>query len=153
VGVQPPKPEDLADIEAIRQLKAAYFRAIDTKDWDLLGSLFTEDGVLDAGGGPRQGPAEIVRVLSKALDDVSTVHHGHTSEITVTGDGTATGVWAMDDRLEWGWESASAGAAVGFHGAGHYRDTYRRGDDGWRFEHVVLSRLRVDPLPGGMPRR
>ena len=33
------------DIEAIRQLKARYFRFVDTKQWDRWGDLFTEDAV------------------------------------------------------------------------------------------------------------
>ena len=35
------------DIEAIRQLKARYFRALDAKDWELYTSVFTADLVVD----------------------------------------------------------------------------------------------------------
>lgn len=31
------------DIEQIKQLKAKYFRFVDTKQWDAWGELFTED--------------------------------------------------------------------------------------------------------------
>ena len=40
-----PTIEQLWDIEAIKQLKARYFRYIDTKDWDAFSQLFTEDCV------------------------------------------------------------------------------------------------------------
>jgi ketosteroid isomerase-like protein len=41
------------DIEAIHQLKARYFRTMDTKDWDGLAAVFTEDVVIDMTG---EGP-------------------------------------------------------------------------------------------------
>ena len=34
-----------ADIEAIKQLKADYFRLLDSKQWRAWGELFTEDAV------------------------------------------------------------------------------------------------------------
>ena len=34
---------DLVEIEAIRQLKARYFRLLDTKQWDAWLEVFTED--------------------------------------------------------------------------------------------------------------
>ncbi|NKR95383.1 hypothetical protein GS483_24965 [Rhodococcus hoagii] len=43
-----------ADIEAIRALKARYFRLMDTKDWDGLAAVFTDDVTIDmteTGGG------------------------------------------------------------------------------------------------------
>jgi hypothetical protein len=41
------------DIEAIRQLKARYFRTMDTKDWTAMRRVFADDVVMDtseAGG-------------------------------------------------------------------------------------------------------
>ena len=35
------------DIETIKQLKARYFRLMDTKDWDGLAEVFTADVVID----------------------------------------------------------------------------------------------------------
>jgi hypothetical protein len=92
--------------------------------------------------------------MATALADVVSVHHGYLPEIAVADDGTATGVWAMDDYLEWPTQSTARGAPVGFRGYGHYHDHYRLDDDGrWRFGSVVLTRLRIDPLAGGMPVR
>ena len=50
------------DIFAIQILKARYFRAIDTKDWDLLASVMVEDVAIDVtddvdGGEPYTGRA------------------------------------------------------------------------------------------------
>jgi hypothetical protein len=41
--------EQLADIEAIKQLKARYFRLMDTRNWAEFGDVFTRDAVLGAG--------------------------------------------------------------------------------------------------------
>jgi len=35
------------DFEAIRQLKARYFRTMDTKDWAGMRQVFTDDVVID----------------------------------------------------------------------------------------------------------
>jgi hypothetical protein len=150
----PHTTERLAHVEAIKVLKARYFRAVDTKDWAGLAELFCADATLDAGVAVRDGADQIIRTMSRALADVVSVHHGHMPEIDVIDDRTATGIWAMDDHLEWPTQSTERGAPVGFRGSGHYHDHYRRDDDGrWRFSSVVLTRLRIDPLPGGMPAR
>ena len=42
------------DVEAIKQLKARYFRTMDTKDWAGMRQVFTDDVVVDttdSGGG------------------------------------------------------------------------------------------------------
>ncbi len=47
------------DIEAIRRLKAQYFRTMDTKDWEGMRQVFTDDVTVDtrATGGKRRDPA------------------------------------------------------------------------------------------------
>ena len=39
-----------ADIEAIKRLKARYFRLMDTKQWDDFATVFAEDAVMDMSG-------------------------------------------------------------------------------------------------------
>jgi hypothetical protein len=68
-------------------------------------------------------------------------------EITITGDGTAQGVWAMLDIVEW----PSKGEPVGIKGHGHYEEEYVREQGEWRIRRLRLTRLRRDPLPGGLP--
>ena len=54
----------LADLEEIKQLKARYFRLMDTKQWDAWGDVFSEDCSMDSGppgslrcaGGARSSP-------------------------------------------------------------------------------------------------
>jgi len=136
--------QQLLDIEAIKQLKARYFRCMDTKDWVGFRDVFTADAVLEAEGRRREGGDDIAGFISKLLADVVTVHHGHMPEITLTGPDTATGVWAMFDYVEFP-EHPSAS----FRGYGHYNEEYVREDGGWRIRRLVLTRLRVDPLTDG----
>ena len=132
-----------SDLEGIRQLKARYFRLMDTKDWDGLATVFTPDVHIDMraeGGGITDSVADYLPFLIAQIGEVTTVHHGHMPEITFTGDDTADGVWAMEDRL-W-WPEGSPIAHV--HGWGHYHESYARSTDGWRISHMTLTRLRRD---------
>jgi uncharacterized protein (TIGR02246 family) len=129
------------DVEAIKQLKARYFRTLDTKDWAAMRAVFTDDVVMDTtaspGGTVVTGADEFMVFLLNVIGDVITVHQGHTPEIELTSATTATGIWAMEDMLRWpdGRE---------MHGYGHYHETYERVDGAWRIKTSTLTRLRVD---------
>ena len=132
-------------IFAIQILKARYFRAIDTKDWDLLASVLTEDVAIDVtddvpDGRPYTGSDQFVATCAKVLRTATTVHHGHMPEITLVDDTTATGIWAMEDYVDWG---ADGGA---FRGYGHYHETYVRDGAEWRISSLRLTRIRRDWL-------
>ena len=135
----------LLDIEAIKQLKARYFRLMDTKQWDDWGMVFTEDAVMEVPEAAmvNNGRAEVVGNVSAALTGTTTTHHGHMPEIEITGPDTARGIWAMFDYVEW---PAADGSRVGLQGYGHYHEEYRRDGDTWRIAKTRLERLRVDPL-------
>ena len=128
------------DIEAIKQLKARYFRLMDTKDWDGMREVFAEDVYIDttdSGGRVVEGAEDFMAGLREILEDVLTVHHGHMPEIELTSATTATGIWAMEDRLRWpdGRE---------LHGAGHYHEEYEKVDGRWHITKMTLTRLRTD---------
>jgi uncharacterized protein (TIGR02246 family) len=127
-------------LEAIKQLKARYFRTMDTKDWEGMREVFADDAVVDttsSGGGVVSGADEFMAFLRAALQDVVTVHHGHMPEIELTSATTAKGIWAMQDLLKWPNGSE-------LHGYGHYHETYERIDGGWRIKTLKLTRLRAD---------
>ncbi len=142
----------LLDIEALRALRAAYFHRLDHKLWDDWIGLFTEDAVLkvdlhegwlSAGAPPfriYEGAKVIVDFVSNRLRHARTVHHGHTHEFTFLSDDEATGLWAMEDIVDYGDEGL-------VHGFGYYRDTYRRVGEDWKFSSVHLTRLRLDLTP------
>jgi len=128
------------DLEAIKQLKARYFRTMDTKDWAGMRPVFADDVVVDtseSGGDVVRGADAFMEFLSETLRDVTTVHHGHMPEIEITSASTAQGVWAMEDHLRWpdGGE---------LHGFGHYHETYERVGETWRIQSLKLTRLRLD---------
>ena len=91
------------DIEEIKKLKARYFRALDSQDWDLYESVFAEDIVVDltrAGGEKFENRAAFM-VYARAMPMVQSVHHGHMPEIDLTGPDSATGVWVLEDYNIW----------------------------------------------------
>jgi uncharacterized protein (TIGR02246 family) len=136
----------LTDIEAIKQLKARYFRLMDQKQWDEWAMVFSRDAHLfvPEGNVDEHGRDAIARAVSGFLEGVRTVHQGHMPEIEITGDDTARGTWAMFDYVE--FPPDAAGARVGLQGYGHYTEEYRREDGEWRIASLHLSRLRVDAL-------
>ncbi len=138
--------QQLLDIEAIKRLKARYFRTLDRQDWDGFASVFAADAVLDVpeAGLVRNGRDEIATSVGKALTGAQTVHHGHMPEIELTGPDTARGIWAMADYVE--WPASESGERVGFRGYGHYKEDYVREDGEWQIARTHLVRLRVDPL-------
>ena len=141
----------LLDIEEIKQLKARYFRCMDTKSWDDFGSVFAKDAVMEVpeANVVNRGRAEIVREVSKVLEGVRTVHHGHMPEIEFTGPDRARGIWAMYDYVE--WPPPAPDKRVGLQGYGHYREEYVREEGQWRIARLRLERLRIDPLGAALP--
>ena len=138
--------QQLLDIEAIKRLKARYFRTLDTKDWDGFAAVFSPDAVMEIPEADVRmvGSAEIAGSVGAALEGTTTVHHGHMPEIELTGPDTATGIWAMADYVE--WPPSEAGERTGLMGYGHYVEEYRRTDEGWQIARLRLDRLRMDPL-------
>ena len=145
--------ERLIAIEEIKQLKARYFRCMDTKDWPGLQAVFSDDAELDMRGEAADkskaatelvvGAANIMPFIRNAVLELVTVHHGHMPEITLTSETTATGIWSMEDKLRW-----PKGSRIReMHGYGHYRETYERLPAGWRIKSLKLTRLRVDTQP------
>ena len=123
------------DVEAIKQLKARYFRTMDTKDWVGLRQVFADDVVMDttaSGGGVVSGADAFVEFLEQALAGAVTVHHGHMPEITLTSSTTAAGIWALHDHIVWP-------DGTRLQGDGHYHETYELTDGAWRITSSTLT--------------
>lgn len=138
---------DLVEIEAIKQLKARYFRTVDTFDLDGWLACFTEDCRLkfdgdvhrrDAAAPPfatLEGHQALIDFWNGNANRVESVHHGHTPEIEILSGTEAKGIWAMEDIVEF---------TDGFlHGYGHYHETYRKQDGEWRIATLHLTRTRL----------
>ena len=128
------------NIEAIKRLKARYFRTMDTKDWQGMRGVFADDVVVDtsaSGGGVVSGADEFMAFLEPVLREAITVHHGHMPEIEITSSSTAVGIWALQDLIVW---------PDGTHlqGYGHYHETYELVGGEWRIKSSTLTRLHLN---------
>jgi hypothetical protein len=137
-------PEDLVEIETIKQLKARYCRYLDTKDWAAWRTIFADDFLSDtsqAGGKVIQGADEFVAFTRKSLRNQATAHQVHAPEIELTSATSARGIWALEDVVR-------LGPGVNLRGYGHYHETYEKVDGQWRIKSSTLTRLREDIFNG-----
>lgn len=129
----------MADVEAIKQVKYRYLRALDTKHWDDFTDTLTEDVRGDYGSSMGKElhftkRDDVVEYMRSALPlSVITEHRVTHPEIVVNGD-TATGSWYLQDRV------IVAEADFMLIGAAFYRDQYRRTPDGWRISATGYDR-------------
>lgn len=127
--------EELLQIEQIRQLKTLYCLAVDSKDWELYRSLFTDDAQL-AGGLPSggnvepatMGPEEWIASVAAVLGATKTMHTLHASIVRLSGADAAEGLWQYSQR---GWGRTG----------GYYSERYRRGSEGWK-----IAEMRIAPI-------
>jgi hypothetical protein len=153
--------DQLLAIEEIKQLKARYFRLIDTKDWEGVAGLFAIDArftrsgavnVLDPWSGTcnpplpsepdvRVGRADIVTMMRAAVENLRTVHHGFTPEIEILDATRATGIWAMADEIR------DRQYHLVLRGWGYYHESYEKTQEGWLIKTARISRIQL--LLGG----
>jgi hypothetical protein len=142
--------EHLEAIEAIKRVKARYFRHLDCKEWSEWGQVFTDDAVMvmPEGALDLRGREAIVQTVREILDSVVTIHHGHMPEIDILGETAARGIWSMEDYLIYpnGQPTKDGHTLTSLHGYGHYRDEYRRAAAGWQISRTQLSRLHVETI-------
>ncbi|MGH9092945.1 MAG: nuclear transport factor 2 family protein [Acidimicrobiales bacterium] len=130
----------LEAIEAVKQVKYAYFRLLDLKRFDELGELLTPGCTAAYEDGRRSldGREAIVAFLTEALGDPAIVseHHGHHPEIEIReGGATATGVWYLQDRVV----IPAADLEIG--GTAFYRDEYEVSGGRWLIAHTGYERV------------
>jgi hypothetical protein len=132
--------QELVDREAIRELKARYFRYVDEKDWDAWREVFTADVHVELPGmEPFDDVDPWVAFVAEAMAETRTIHQGHMPELTIESATEARGSWALFDYVEWP-------EGHGQKGYGRYNETYRKVDGEWRIASLRLEYLRVDPL-------
>ncbi len=92
----------LSDIEAIRQMRYRYWRAIRDADLEGLLALFSRDPVADFGLGQqhvasgREAVEKLYRATVGTWQPGGQYPRGFLPEIEITGDGTARGLWMVD---------------------------------------------------------
>ena len=122
---------DAEAIEAIKQVKYRYLRALDTKHWDDFADTLTDDIVGDYGSSLGEehhftDRKDLVEFMRKSMPaGVLTEHRVTHPEITVDGD-EAEATWYLQDHVivpEFDFMLM---------GAAFYRDRYRKTPDGWK---------------------
>jgi hypothetical protein len=130
----------LMDIEAIKQIKHAYFRCIDTANMEELATLFHEDVSVHFIGGTyewkTQGRKEYLDNIGVSFSKQSIGHHnGHQPEIQMISDTEATGIWYLADHM---WilsrNAKTFGTAI-------YWDRYLKIDGRWVIKDTRYERL------------
>jgi hypothetical protein len=149
----------LLAIEEIKQLKARYFRTMDTRDFAGMKQVFAHDIRFDCsegflftplGGDPigsvgpvTEGRDNVMAWITHSMSGFTSVHHGHCHEITIDSDTEAHGVIAMADYIRAGDRTTQL-----IEGAGHYWEKYRFEDGAWRIAETKLTRLFNDTHGG-----
>ena len=130
----------LMDMEAVRQLKHAYFRCIDTANFAELATLFHEDVSVDFVGGTYEwklkGRDEYLESIQKSFTSQAVGHHnGHHPEIQMLSETEATGIWYLTDNM---WILSgnffTTGTAV-------YWDRYVKQDGRWLIKDTKYRRI------------
>ncbi len=141
----------LMDMEAVRQLKHAYFRCIDTASFEELATLFHDDVSVHFIGGnyewKLQGKAEYVAAIRSSFHRRSVGHHnGHHPEIRIQSPTEATGCWYLADNM-WILDQKlfTTGTAL-------YWDRYLKVDGRWlikdtRYERIYEINRGLDEAP------
>ena len=128
--------QHVADRLAISDFLTAYARAVDTKDWDLFRSLFTDDAQIDytSSGGIAGGVDEVATWMANTMSMFSTTQHIITNE-TATIDGDTASVQAVlfNPMVFDGSDTLS------FTCGGGYDHDLVRTDDGWKSRRVVMT--------------
>lgn len=135
------------DLEAIRQLKARYFRLMDTRQWDAWRDCFTEDVTACYEGVPRasddlpldiniEGREVLIDGVSTLMVGATSIHQGYMPEIELTSATTAHGIWTMFDYVRL--------PTCNFKGWGHYHEDYVKEGGQWRIKKIHLTRLHTE---------
>jgi hypothetical protein len=141
----------LLDMEAIRRVKHAYFRCLDTGNFEELGGLFHPDVKVHFIGGTYEwkleGRDEYVASIQQSFHTRSVGHHnGHHPEIEMLSPTKATGVWYLTDNM---WimnqKNFTTGTAI-------YWDTYLKVEGRWliadsKYERIYEMNERLETEP------
>jgi hypothetical protein len=133
----------LEDIEAIKKVKAQYWRSQDRKQPDELAQCFSVDALIDFDiEGKLQGVDEIIKRYRDSLyqEHIVTLHQGHGPEIDILSDTTAEAIWGLlFYRIN---TRKNTILRVG----GFYEDEYVKEDGKWRIKVTRFTTLFTERL-------
>ncbi len=134
-------PQELADRAEIHDVLIRYGWAIDTKDWDLLDTCFTDDAEVDYSSNPggKKGPYKQIRSwLEKMISAFPVTQHLMSNmDVKVSGD-TATARTMVTNPQG---AATREGPLHFFYVGARYDDQFVRTPDGWRIKLRVETTL------------
>ena len=130
----------LMDIEAIKQLKHAYFRCVDTANLEELATLFHDDVTVHFSGGnyewKLQGKDEYVTSIGQSFTTEAVgQHNAHHPEIQILSDTEATALWYLADNM---W---ILNHNFKTHGTALYWDRYLKVEGRWLIKDTSYERI------------
>jgi hypothetical protein len=128
--------QEIADRIEIDDLLTRYATAVDSKDWDLFSTCFTEDAVIDytAAGGVKGSLPEVRKWLSEVIPIFEmTQHLVMNKAVNLQGD-RATSRTGFYNPM--GLPDGKGGMTLFIEG-GYYNDKLVRTPAGWRIEERV----------------
>lgn len=129
--------QELADRAAIVDAVIAYATAVDTRDWERLGALFTDDACWEyTGSGERLcGPETIIARISASIGRFDATHHLNGNHVTaVHGDEAEHACYYQAQHVRRGLPGGEK-----FLAGGRYDDRLRRTPGGWRFTYRRIT--------------
>ena len=138
-----PDLKELQDRAVIHDLLMRYPRALDTRNFELMKTVFTEDGTLTTPTNPpMKGSDTIVRRVSGLARYKATFHFMGNESVVIDGDSATTEVYCV---------------AYHFHDVGgeqqayvmwiRYHDVLARTNEGWRIKERVLNVATTEGPP------
>jgi len=130
----------LKDIEAIKRVKNAYFRCIDTANIAELRDLLDENVTAKLVGGTYavefNGREEYLEMVANSFNsEFVGQHNGHQPEIDVLSETEATGIWYLTDiAMDFRRGVTTIGSAL-------YKDRYVKSGGKWRIKHTEYERI------------
>jgi SnoaL-like domain len=140
--------QEISDRLEIQDLMVRYSHAVDTRQWDALDEVFTEDALIDytAMGGIRGNLEEIKEFLASAMAGFPAFQHLIANmSVTVDGD-TATGRTMCHNPLVLPGERSADNGGVLYCGL-WYHDTFVRVDGAWRIKERVEEKSYMYTAP------
>lgn len=125
----------LEDKNAIAEHTAFYNQCWDEGRLDEWVATFTEDGVFELGGAPDTVGPEALHKMITAMTSVGFVHMTLNQQIRVDGDHAVQECTVLLGRRSARREPDSSRWVT----TGSYRDSLRRGPDGWLFSRRVFT--------------
>ena len=141
----------LEAIEEIKAMKAHYLHSLDKRNIEEAISTFSDTATADFGhtGAAKSavvyhGKAEIMNLFKNMGERATTMAHlPHSSEIEVTGDTTAKGVWGLQVMIH------QLPADVGMWMVGYYHDEYVKEKGKWRHKNLLAAWDFIVPYKQG----